>query len=288
MFLITGATGRLGGAVTRQLLTRVDPAEVAVLARDEAKAADLAAAGVSVRLGDYDDAGAVQAAMAGVHRVLLVAGNTPGRRIAQHQNVIDAAAKAGVELFAFASRALRDVTSSVNSLMAEYFDTEQRIRQSGLPYAFFRNALYLDTLPAYTGGRAGLESGQLRLPTGDGTVAFALRREMGEAIGNALASGARQPQIRIIAAPRVYSMRDVADALTVVSGRPIEYVPVCDEEYLADVMAAGTPEARARSILGFYSDIRGDQLSQTSQDLQDLLGRPPAALGAGLQEVFGL
>jgi NAD(P)H dehydrogenase (quinone) len=46
MILITGATGQLGQAVTRRLLERVDPTEVAVLARDPAKAAGLRDRGV--------------------------------------------------------------------------------------------------------------------------------------------------------------------------------------------------------------------------------------------------
>lgn len=55
MMLVTGATGQLGSAVVRRLLERTDAADVAVLVRDEHKAADLAGRGVAVRVGDYDD-----------------------------------------------------------------------------------------------------------------------------------------------------------------------------------------------------------------------------------------
>jgi uncharacterized protein YbjT (DUF2867 family) len=39
MILITGATGQLGAAVVRQLLTRTNAPDIAVLARDPGKAA---------------------------------------------------------------------------------------------------------------------------------------------------------------------------------------------------------------------------------------------------------
>jgi NAD(P)H dehydrogenase (quinone) len=57
VILVTGATGQLGAAVVRQLLARTDASRIAVLVRDRGKAAGLERQGVSVRLGDYGDAG---------------------------------------------------------------------------------------------------------------------------------------------------------------------------------------------------------------------------------------
>jgi NAD(P)H dehydrogenase (quinone) len=285
MMLVTGASGQLGSAVVRRLLERADAAEVAVLVRDERKATDLAGRGVAVRVGDYDDVAALDRAMIGVDRVLLIAGNDPQRRVQQHQNVIDAAVQAGVALIGFASRSLRDVQASKNSLMGDYFETEDRIRRSGLPHVLFRNALYLDTVPVYVGGSRVFETG-IRLPAGDGRVAYALRREMGEALANAMLDHAGADRTHVIAASRAYTFDDVAAALTEISGRTVDYVQVSDEDYVAATARAGVPEPLARRFLGFYFDIRDDQLDQTSTDLQTLLGREPATLQEGLRELF--
>jgi NAD(P)H dehydrogenase (quinone) len=285
MMLVTGASGQLGSAVVRRLLERADAAEVAVLVRDERKATDLAGRGVAVRVGDYDDVAALDRAMIGVDRVLLIAGNDPQRRVQQHQNVIDAAVQAGVALIGFASRSLRDVQASKNSLMGDYFETEDRIRRSGLPHVLFRNALYLDTVPVYVGGSRVFETG-IRLPAGDGRVAYALRREMGEALANAMLDHAGADRTHVIAASRAYTFDDVAAALTEISGRTVDYVQVSDEDYVAATVRAGVPEPLARRFLGFYFDIRDDQLDQTSTDLQTLLGREPATLQEGLRELF--
>jgi NAD(P)H dehydrogenase (quinone) len=184
LILVTGATGHLGSSVVRRLLERTDAADVAAFVRDESKAADLVSRGVSVRVGDYDDVAALDRAMAGVDRVLLVAGNDPRHRVHQHQKVIDAARRRGVELIGFASRSLNDIEASENTLMGDYFETEYRIRRSGLPHLLFRNALYLDTVAVYVGGARVFQTG-IRLPAGNGKVAYALRREMGEALANA-------------------------------------------------------------------------------------------------------
>lgn len=48
------------------------------------------------------------------------------------------------------------------------------------------------------------------------------------------------------------------------------------------------PEPVARRVLGFYDDIRGKQLDETSSDLEKLLGHEPATLHEGLRELFDL
>lgn len=287
MILTTGATGQLGAAVIARLLQRTDPADVAALVRDPSKAIDLADRGVSVRVGDYDDIDALNRAMDGVDRVLLIAGTDPQHRVQQHQNVIDAAARAGVAFIGFASRSLRDVQSSNNTLMSQYFETEDRIRRSGLPHVLFRNALYLDTVPLYVGGARVFDTG-VRLPAEAGKVAYALRREMGEALANAMLDHHGADRTYTVAAPRAYGFDDVAAALTEISGRTVTYTPVTDEEFLAGAGQAGLPEDVARRYLGFYYDIRDNQLDEMSNDLETLLGHQPATLAEGLHELFEL
>ena len=48
------------------------------------------------------------------------------------------------------------------------------------------------------------------------------------------------------------------------------------------------PDDVSRRVLGFYHDIRDDQLDETSDDFENLLGRAPATLTAGLRELFDL
>jgi NAD(P)H dehydrogenase (quinone) len=57
MLVITGGNGRLGRMIGGFLRDKIGT-DFAVTTRDPAKAADLAAAGISVRGGDYSDAAA--------------------------------------------------------------------------------------------------------------------------------------------------------------------------------------------------------------------------------------
>ncbi len=57
MIIVTGASGKLGGAAVRALLETVPAEQVGVLARSAEKVADLAAAGVrGCDVGDYEEA----------------------------------------------------------------------------------------------------------------------------------------------------------------------------------------------------------------------------------------
>jgi len=285
MILVTGATGQLGTAVVRRLLARTDGANVAVLVRDPARAVDLEHRGVSVRVGAYDDRDSLARAMEGVERVLLIASNEFEQRMRQHQNVIDAARAAGVGLLGFTSRSLNDMERSQNAMMRDYFETEARIHDSGVPAVIFRNALYLDTLPFSLGGPAVFEAG-IRVPGGHGRVAYALRREMGEATANAMLDHSAGSRSYVLAAPRAYTFDDVARALSEISGATVTYTPVSDGEFVAHAVAHGVPEPMARHLVGFFADVRDDQLDETSTDLEALLGRAPASLRDGLAELF--
>jgi NAD(P)H dehydrogenase (quinone) len=55
MLLITGANGQLGRLIVEEVLRREPDVALAVRVRDVAAASDLAARGVEVRRGDYDD-----------------------------------------------------------------------------------------------------------------------------------------------------------------------------------------------------------------------------------------
>jgi NAD(P)H dehydrogenase (quinone) len=285
MLLVTGATGQLGTAVVRRLLARTDPSQVAVLVRDPAKAAEFERRGISARIGDYADADALARAMQGVDRVLLIASNEFQQRMRQHRNVIDAARAANVGLLGFTSRSLSDMEGSQNTMMRDYFETEALLRESGIPALVFRNALYLDTLPFSLGGPAVFKTG-IRVPAGRGAVAYALRREMGEATANAMLDHPGGDRTYVLAAPRAYTFDDVAEALSEISGSKVDYTSVDDDAFVAHAIEQGIAEPMARHLVGFFADVRENQLDEAGDDLRTLLGRPPASLKEGLAELF--
>ena len=106
---ITGATGQLGRLVVQKLKERVPAADLVALVRNPAKAGDL---GIAVREADYDRPQTLGPALQGIDTLLLISASEIGKRLAQHQNVIDAAKAGGVELLAYTS-----VANAASSVM---------------------------------------------------------------------------------------------------------------------------------------------------------------------------
>ncbi len=286
MILVTGATGKLGTAVVQNLLEKTSANRIAAFVRDKSKASALKEKGVDIRVGSYDDTASLDKAMQGIEKVLLIAGTDEDNRIKQHQNVVDAAKKAGVQCIAYTSRTLKDRNTIANKLMVGHFQTEDYIKASGLNYALFRNVLYMDTLPQFVGERV-FDTG-INLPTGHGRVPFALRSEMGEAIANALLESGCGNRIYKLTGSESYSFDDVAATLFDLSGKKIDYTPAEKSAFEAQMKERGVPETMIERVTGFLTDIKNGQEEEVSPDLENLLGRKPASLKEGLKVLFNL
>jgi NAD(P)H dehydrogenase (quinone) len=287
MILVTGASGQLGTAVVKNLLRKISANQTAALVRDESKASTLKEKGVGIRIGNYDDPASLDQAMREIEKVLLIAGTDEDKRLQQHQNVVNAAKKAGVQCIAYTSRNLKDPNTLVNKLMVSHFQTEDYIKASGLNYVLFRNVLYMDTIPQFVGGEKVFETG-INLPTGQGRVSFALRSEMGEAIAHELLESGGGNRIYQLTGSESYSFDDVAAALAELSGKEVTYTPAEKATFEAQMKDRGTPETMVQRVVGFLTDIKNGQEEEVSSDLENLFGRKPASLKEGLKFLFNL
>jgi NAD(P)H dehydrogenase (quinone) len=284
--LVTGATGHLGSVAIDTLLNNIPPQQISVLARKEEKRLVLQDKGLKAYLGNYDDIESLQKAMADVDAVLLISSTDEGNRIQQHKNVVDAAINTGVKNIAYTSRCLRDSATISNQLMLEHFATENYIRESGLKYTIFQNALYMDVLPLFVGKQV-FEKGIFQ-PAGDGKVAFALRKDIGEAMINVLLNEPFENKVYRFTGRTAYTFYDVAFALSELSGRPVKYTPVEIPSFKALMEDKGLPESVVKKIVDFNTDIKNGQEATVTSDLEDKLGRKSCGLNEGLKILFGI
>lgn len=286
MILITGATGNLGSKVIDILLETIPARQIAALVRDENKARLLKEKGVTIRIGDYDNKAALDEAMRGVEKVLLISGGRAENGLQQHQNVVDAAKKAGVKCVAYTGRCLRDKNTLANELMKRHFETEDYIIASGMNYILFRNILYLNTLSIFL-GKAVLEKG-ITLPAGDGEVSYVLRSDQAEAIGRVLAGDDCSNRIYHFTGSQTYSFHDVAKALSELSGKTISYTSVDPGTFKDKAKELGIADFAVGMTIAFMTDIKNGQEERVSNDLENVLGRKPVNLKEGLKLLFNL
>lgn len=274
-YVITGATGHLGRLVVEALLERAVPADqIVALGRAVDRISDLADRGVQVRAVEYDDVDALQDAFEGAHRVLLVSGSELGRRVAHHQNVIDAAERAGVELLAYTSVANADRTGM--RLAEDHLATEKALAGSGLPHVLLRNGWYLEN---YTAQLATfLEHGAVLGSAGDGRVSGAARADYAEAAAVVLLEEDPVGKVYELGGDDAFTLAELATTVGDAAGRPVEYRDLPVGDYAQVLVGAGLPQEYAEILADSDLGIARGDLHVTSGDLGRLLGRPTTTL----------
>jgi NAD(P)H dehydrogenase (quinone) len=274
MIVITGATGQLGRLVIANLLKTTPSGQIVAAVRDPAKAADLLALGVHVRQADYNDPASLDAAFAGASKVLLISSNDLGNRGAQHRNVIDAAVRASVALFAYTSVLHAD--TSLLGLAAEHRETEEAIRESGLTYTLLRNGWYAENHTMALKG--ALEHGALAGAAGEGRISAAAREDYAAAAAVVLASSQAVPQIYELAGDTAFTLSDLAAETAKQAGRELPYHNLGQHEYRELLVTVGLPAIVADLLANSDFAASKGALFDDSGTLGKLIGRPTQSL----------
>lgn len=287
MILVTGANGHLGRAIIDSLIKKgVSANNIIGLVREEAKAVDLIAKGIELRVGDYDWYTTLVKAFAGVEKLILVSGRDLTNRIEQHDNVITAAKEAGVNRLLYTSffdgNEVKDspfdfVSSSVKA-------TDATIKGSGIAYTLFKDNLYSELLPAMFGQNV-LKNG-IYLPAGEGKAAYVTRPDIAEAIANvAIQDGHLNREYNISNTENV-SLAEVASILSEIAGTEIKYVSPSQADFIATMEKNGLPLQAIKIFAGISEAIKSGEFQSATTDLEMLLGKKPTTMKQFLKQTY--
>ncbi len=164
LILVTGATGKQGGAAMRHLRER--GFSVRAMTRDPNKpeAVALAGHGTEVVRGDMDDDASLDKAMDGVDGVYSVQASRqkggPEVEIRQGIKVAEAARRADVGHLVYSSVASADQNTGIPHFDSK-FQIEEHVRQTGIPYTILRPVFFMENL---LGQRGNVEQGVFAQP----------------------------------------------------------------------------------------------------------------------------
>ena len=144
--LVTGATGRQGGAVVRHMLPK--GWKLRALTRDPGShaARALTQKGVEVVHGDLEDAASIARAAAGVYGIYSIQdfwAVGAKREVQQGKNVADAAKKAGVKHFVYSSVGGAERNTGIPHWESKW-EVEKHIRSLGLPATVIRPTAFME------------------------------------------------------------------------------------------------------------------------------------------------
>jgi uncharacterized protein YbjT (DUF2867 family) len=255
--LVTGATGKQGGAVARQLLKQTGFA-VRALTRDPAKPAAraLAESGAEVVRCDLDDLPALKRALEGVHGVFSVQNFYEAgydREVRQGKTLADAAKAAGVEHLVYSSVGSADRQTGIPHFECKW-EIERHIHQTGLSFTVLRPVFFMQNWRNY-----------VREPILHGTLPQPLdphRRlqqisvdDIGTFAAMAFQNPARWAGRTLELAGDELTMPQTAEVFTRVLGRRVTYVQVPWDQFRQNAGEETTKMYRWFNDIGYNADI---------------------------------
>ena len=272
---VTAATGHLGRLAIDALKTRMPAGQIAALARDPAKAADL---GVEVRAADYTRPDQLVAALAGISDLVLISSNSFDDRAGQHRNVIDAAKAAGVGRIIYTS--ILKATGSTMLLAADHIATEDMLAASGLAVTLLRNGWYLENL---TGSLSGsIAAGAMIGSAGAGRFSAAARADLAEAIAVVAATPGHAGKIYELAGDSAFTMAEMAAEVSRLTGKTIPYNSLPPEVYAGILQGFGLPAGFATMLADADVQAQSGALHDDSRTLSRLIGHPTQTMQAAV------
>jgi len=275
---VTGASGKLGSAIIGYLLeSGVAPAQIIAVVRDPVKAAAHAARGIQVRRADYTDPMSLELALRGVERLAFISSSALGdERMLHHGNIVKAAKTAKVGHIFYTS-VIKPAAAAKFAASPGHFQTEALIRDSGIPWTFFRNNLYLDLVPLMFGD--ALASGKLVNNGGDGRIGFVARQDIASGLAAALTGEGHANHAYAITAQAPYSLAEVAQALGKASGKTVAYEAVSSQQLRDAMTAKAVPPPIVEMSVALGDAVRAGEFDAGSEDLATLMGSTPMTLG---------
>jgi uncharacterized protein YbjT (DUF2867 family) len=278
MILVVGATGVVGGMVTRRLLD--EDKEVRILVRRDSPSSQLVQHGLATSAesliesgahpvhGDLRDLASLDAALEGVDKVISTA-NSAGRGGADNpqsvdldgnRNLIEAAREAGIGHFVFVSLIGADPDHPSPFVRAKA-QSETALRESGMDHTIIAPTAFMELWVAMVVGMPALQDRPVTL-VGEGRRrhSFVSNRDVAAFAVATLDNPAARNEYLAIGGPEALSWRDVIATYERVLGRqiPVEFVAMGEP-------VPGLPDPMPQMMAGMETYDSAIEMGETSR-----------------------
>ncbi|MBT8423247.1 MAG: SDR family oxidoreductase [Gammaproteobacteria bacterium] len=271
MILITGATGKAGGELARQL-TEADVPFSAIV-RNREKAGDLLDMDADLVYGDLEDRKFLQAALAGIEKAVLVMPNVENQLEIEKQ-FIDVAKECGVQHIVYFS-SLESIPGSTNPITSIHVATEEHLRASGLDWTMIRPAFFMQTFVASAPRIKA--SGNIVLPLGNAPICATDLRDVAAVIAKVLTEPGHEGKSYDLTGPELVTMEDIAARFSNVLGKEFNYIDLPLPAF-REALGKVYNEWRVNAVAMELESIANGSLDHTTDTVQELLGRAPNSI----------
>jgi NAD(P)H dehydrogenase (quinone) len=272
--LVTGATGKTGGATLTQLLAKGFPIR-ALVRRNDARAESLAKAGAEVTIGSLEDFGALQAAMNGVARAYFCPPLEPGAL--RRATLFAAAAEAAkVEVVVQLSQWVSDAVHPAAHAREKWLSNKVMTWSRHVDVVTVRPGWFADNYFAALGPIA--QFGLMGLPLGEGKNAPPSNEDIARVIVACLVD----PKEHVGKAyrptgPRLLTPDEIAAIFGKVLGRKVRYQNTPLLLFLKVAKALGVSDYVISQLYWFLQDYQSDAfgVGAPTDVVAEIGGAPP-------------
>lgn len=255
VILVSGATGRQGGAVTRHLVERGFRVRALTRHGDQDSARRLASQGVEIVEGHFDDRASLERALNGVYGAYSVQNfHEEGieAEIRWGKAFADAARDAGVGHFVYSSVGGADRNTGIPHFDSKW-QIEEHIRSLGLPATILRPAYFMDN---WERSKQTILDGKIHQPLSPGTSLQQIAvDDIGALAAVAFADGEHWKGESVEIAGDELTMREIAEVFSRVLGRAVEYVQMPWETFEAQASPESVAMMHWFESVGYAADI---------------------------------
>lgn len=283
LILVTGATGKTGGAVVRQLLDLGYPVRATVRTRDE-RAARLESLGADVVIADFHDLRSMRSAMEGVDRVYFVYPPQGDRLIEATTIAATAAQESGVTALVNMSQiSAREYSES--PLARHHWLAEKVLDWADIGAIHIRPTFFAEMLHLF-GAETMATQGKLYLPYGDERHAPIAASDIARVVVALLTDPKPHVGTRLVlTGPQNLTLAEMATILGDELGKEIEYVDLPVDmwgEAIAGV--PGMNDFLATHLKAVAMDHQNGIFSAETDAVQRIGGKAPQSLQDFIRE----
>jgi uncharacterized protein YbjT (DUF2867 family) len=261
MFLVSGATGNVGGELVRALVGADE--QVRALTHGDSPAA--LPSGVEVVTGDLNEPDSLSSGLSGARGVFLLSG------YADMPGLLSKIADAGVERVVLLSSGAVVGGDIANAVVRYNVISEAAVRDSGVPWMILRpsgfHANALQWVPQLAAGDV------VREPFADVPIACIDPLDIAAVAALALSGPDHDGATYRLTGPEPNLPADRIRVLADILGRELQLEPLANAEARAQ-MSASMPPEYVDAFFSFFADGTYDD-SVVHPTVQQLLGRPP-------------
>ena len=283
LILVTGATGKTGSAVVRQLLDRGYPARATVRKRDE-RADELESLGAEVVVADFHDLRSMRDAMEGAGRTYFVYPPQGGRLVEATAIAATAAQDAGVRGFVNMSQiSAREYSDS--PLARHHWLSEKILDWADVGAIHIRPTFFAEMLPIL-GAQTIAAQGKLYLPYGNERHAPVAANDIARVVVGLLTDP--EPHVGeryVLTGSKNLTVAEMATVLSEELGTTVEYVDLPVDVW-GDVISGvdGLNEFAVTHLKAVAVDHQNGIFSGETDVVERIGGQPPQSLPEFIRE----